>query len=152
MLRTIFFVILIAAILSGCATAKDPYIVYEENIPLAETSVFSVAQNSQLRVGWILAIDGKELPCFTFQCPPWVRVKPGKHTFRVHYSEKVNLNMYRYADFDVFVSEMEARHVYIPDINIVNKKISMIIKDLGENPKYGVPTLGLKHDYLFVKF
>ena len=59
--------------------------------------------------------------------------------------------MYRYADFDMFVPEMEARHVYIPDLNIVNKKVSTLIKDLGEKPKCGIPTRGEKKEYHFVK-
>ena len=137
----------LALITSGCAFHKTPFIAYAEKAhPLSDTSVFSTvpkgASNPLRNAPLITHIDGVSRSCFWEDCPMWVRVLPGDHTFTIKYYGEVK------------VSGMKPRHVYVARGQAIAGHAVVSVEDLGENPEYGVTfgATGVNKKYYRVGF
>lgn len=134
--------------LTGCAFHQAPYITYKNAPALSQTAVFA-AFNNNLPDDFIsiLAVDDKPTSCAQVGCPLWVRVLPGQHSFLLRYVGNFMISgpfiTSQRSEINVTVPEMKAGHVYQANYRIAGDYISVIVKDLGEKPNFGI-TLGLK--------
>ena len=146
--------------LGGCAFHQSPYLTYSEKLNLNETAVFSSLDDKAVTFNEsrIHLVDGTKTSCVQVGCPYWVRVKPGKHTFKVVYTSNhswdLNSSGYSVSNLEITVDDMKPKHVYVMRFSEKEGKLSYFVEDLGENPEYGI-TLGLKgvnEKYYPVKF
>lgn len=135
--------------LGGCAFHQTPYPMHDTSLPLSQTSVFSVLNDTgaKFAVPGIRTVDGKETSCFQVGCPIWVRVAPGAHTFGFRYATNFRLVgpfiSHQAADLTITVRDMKPRHVYVARTREMgDNTLRVDVEDLGENPDYGI-TLGL---------
>ncbi|NTX26883.1 hypothetical protein HT746_07005 [Burkholderia pyrrocinia] len=130
-------------VLSGCAIRGTPYITYDEKKPLVETAIFSAFDKTQ-KLATVDEVDGRALPlCYiSGYCPFWVRVLPGEHTFKVRYQTDVvlfgSMMTAKVANFSLTVPDMKPSHVYTVEYQKVGSGVYATVRDLGENPTYGV--------------
>lgn len=145
------------AIAVGCNFHQTPYVTYQGNVPLSETAVFAaIAEDSAPGTDTrIVSADNKATPSSQAGFPYWVRVRPGFHTFTVRFSSGFSASLrsasYSYLDVPVEAFEMKAKHVYLPVYREENGKAIISIKDLGENPNFGI-RLGLSGTKQLVQF
>ena len=165
----IISVLIIAATMVGCKSLHEnlqkPFVAYSGVVPLSETSVIIVRDESaQVQSDpRITGVNGKKLDCSLLFCPFWVRVNPGSHTFNAHY--RVNhywgstSSGYQYADIEIKVPEMKPGHAYVARYKVYKDKLdadklAISIEDLGYKPKYSVKLglSGLNQDIYKLEF
>lgn len=150
--RIALVIVFIGAVTVGCAPNtfhRKPWPAYSEvNTPISQTAVFSA-----VAVGWQAAevkeIDGKATSCFSAGCPTWVRVLPGRHTFKIRYYKNFEGVVYS-GDSTVVVENMVAGHVYhakyvvgtTPD---GKRGYSASVVDLGANSNYTYEIEGVRY-------
>lgn len=160
---------------SGCASFSDvqPYITYQDrSTSLSDTSVFSTIEpDARGGGGQILRVDGvnTQEACLAIGqpgCTLWARVLPGNHTFIVEYRKYTDpavtvgtvlatgFMFWKVGTAEVTIPDMKPRHVYVAQYSVENNKLTVTVKDLGEDPDHGM-ALGLKgvnQQFIRVKF
>lgn len=144
--------VFLAMLIGGCAFHQTPYVMYEGDVPLANTAVFSSLDDraTPRNESRIHSVDGKPTSCVQAGCPYWVRVLPGAHQFLVRYLLP-GIPVQRYANVPVQVPDMKPRHVYVARYQLSGNTVRVTFEDLGEDPDYGIP-LGLEGTRYRAKF
>lgn len=101
-----------------------------------------------------MSVDGVETSCWKAGCPGWVRVPPGNHVFKIRFNVYHGINYYQQGEKDLLISHMEAKHIYDTVFTYQDDKFSVVHRDLGEEPEYGlnVGLKGLNRRYVPVRF
>lgn len=133
--------LLAISFLFGCTTGHAPFVAYDQQVPLAQTSVFmAMSYEGVGMVTQIKKVDGKDTPCWQAGCPLWVRVLPGTHTFLVQYQSNFRVGSMpgtiasNIATLEITVADMLPRHVYQASYSEEGGIVRARILDKGENP------------------
>ena len=105
-------VLLLLALLSGCAFHASPYVTYEnDKHPLSDTAVLSTMGMKGNVLAQLVSVDSKNMSCAQAGCPIWVRVLPGDHTFKFRLSI-YEATVTRQGEAELIIKDMKPRHVY----------------------------------------
>lgn len=142
-MRNVAACLITLALVSGCAStapggAMPITNAYDGDHPRADTAVF-IATDTKTPTpsfGRIHFTDNKQYGCLVNGCPYAVRVKPGRHEFKVRYAGDLNNGLYKEAFIRVEF-DMKPRHVYVARYyQDADKQVLAKIEDLGEKPAY----------------
>ncbi len=130
------------SVLAGCATTTGTATpitrAFNGEHPQADTAVF-IATDTKTPTpsfGRIHYVDNQQYGCLINGCPYAVRVKPGRHEFKVRYTGDLNNGLYKEA-FVRVEFDMKPRHVYVARYYIdADKQVLAKVEDLGEKPAY----------------
>lgn len=146
-------------LIQGCAVHQAPYITYpDRDGSLANTAVLVAhvynspdgrTREGTFKVSGVAEVDGSSLSCLN-ACPVWVRVLPGRHTFKIRYQDNFRLGVgvidYKGADIPVTIDDMKPGHTYKLSYSRSSDLVGIHVEDLGEKADFGMRICGMYGD------